>query len=94
MQIKCTVELFGLLGGIAKKKEVEIILKEGCNCEDVIITLGRYVPGLIGLAISREGKALLTPYVMNINGRLFIDDFKHCIRDGDRVLLMYPPSGG
>jgi len=92
--VKFTVELYGVCLPKASSRQLELDLDSEATLEDVLVALAREAPALAGAVLGADGRSLRPPYVMNLNGLDFVDDFGLKPQAGDRILLMAPPAGG
>jgi molybdopterin converting factor small subunit len=88
------VELFGLSRLLAQEQEIELELRPEGTLRDLVLALGQRAPALNGRVLTQDGKALLPPYVLVLNGQSFLEDLDLQPQEGDRILLMAPPAGG
>lgn len=91
---KYTIEVYGVSLPDAGQRQVELELEPEVMLGDLLAALGRKAPGLAGRILGPDGRSLRPPYVMNINGLAFVEDFSLKAKAGDRILLMAPPAGG
>ncbi len=91
---KCVIGLFGLPCEIAGAPEVEIELADGACLREVVATLRREIPKLVGRVIRTEQDKLTSYYAFNINGRFYNADKEIRIRKGDKIALLAIVSGG
>ncbi len=89
-----TVEVYGAGLGRSSQRQVELDLDPEVTLGDVLAALSSQAPALAGRVLGDDGRSLKPPYVMNVNGLVFVDDLSVRPHDGDRILLMAPPAGG
>jgi molybdopterin converting factor small subunit len=92
--VRCVVEFYGVprqLLGLSRK---ELELRDDADLGDLLADLAKTWPRLLGRVITPDGGQLLTPYLLNINGRAFVSDLSTRIDDGDHILLITASAGG
>ena len=52
------------------------------------------VPELRGFIIDDDSKTLFSSYKLNINGKMFVENVEHIVKDGDSVLIIPSMAGG
>ena len=52
------------------------------------------IPELRGSIIEDCSKELLPSYKLNINGKMFVENNEHILKDGDSVLIIPSMAGG
>ena len=77
-------------------KTTELVLDNTATFADVIETLGRTYPGLIGLIIDKDGKTMLSSNMFLVNGQDFVmvGMWDQSPKNGDALLLVSPITGG
>ena len=88
------IELFGGARLVSGEGEVAARLPARANSDDVAAALAAAIPALVGVAVSADGRALLTSYVANLNGAAFIERERVALGDGDRIYLFSSQAGG
>ena len=88
------VELFGGARLVSGAREVAARLPSHANSDDLAAALAAAVPALVGVAVSEDGRALLSSYVANLNGAAFIERERVALGDGDRIYVFSSQSGG
>ena len=103
MTMRCTVELLGVARLRAARRAVEVRLGERCGdhggcgsatVADVLTALAAACPALVGPVLTPDSHALCTGYLLNRNGREFIDRADAPLANGDRLLLISSAAGG
>ncbi len=101
--MRCTVELLGVARLRAARRAVEVRLGERCGdrgrCRaatvaDALSALAAACPVLVGPVLRPDGRSLCTGYLLNRNGREFVDRTDAPLADGDRLLLISSAAGG
>ncbi len=104
--MRCTVELLGVARLRAEQRAVEVRLGErrgdrgerGAACAatvaDALAALAAACPVLVGPVLTPDGRSLCTGYLLNRNGREFVDRTDTLLADGDRLLLISSAAGG
>ena len=88
------IELFGGARLVSGKGEVAARLPARANSDDVAAALAAAIPELVGVAVSADGRALLSSYVANLNGAAFIECERVALNEGDRIYLFSSQAGG
>ena len=100
MVLKCTVELLGVARLRAGRGAVEVRLDEqrgecgAATVADALTALAAACPVLVGPVLTPDGRSLCTGYLLNRNGREFVDRTDAPLADGDRLLLISSAAGG
>ena len=101
--MRCTVELLGVARLRAARGAVEVRLGERCGdhggggaatVADALTALAAACPALVGPVLTPDGRSLCTGYLLNRNGREFVDRTDAPLADGDRLLLISSAAGG
>lgn len=98
--MRCTVELLGVARLRAARGAVEVRLDErrgecgAATVADVLTALAAACPALVGPVLTPDGHSLCTGYLLNRNGREFIDRADAPLANGDRLLLISSAAGG
>jgi molybdopterin converting factor small subunit len=69
----------------------------GCGAAtvaDALTALAAACPALVGPVLMPDGRSLCTGYLLNRNGREFIDRADAPLADGDCLLLIASAAGG
>ncbi len=90
------LKLTGAAASLAGVKTAEMALDDTATYAEIIETLGRSYPGLIGLIIDRDGKTMLSSNMFLVNGQDFVmvGMWNQTPDDGDTLLLISPVTGG
>ena len=101
--MRCTVELLGVARLRAARRAVEVRLGErrsecgaasAATVADALTALATACPALVGPVLTPDGHSLCTGYLLNRNGREFVDRTDVPLADGDRLLLISSAAGG
>ena len=101
--MRCTVELFGIARLRAGRRAVEVRLGERpgdrgergtATVADALTALAAACPALVGPVLRPDGHSLCTGYLLNRNGREFVDRTDAPLVDGDHLLLISSAAGG
>ena len=101
--MRCTVELLGVARLRAARRAVEVRLGERCGdhggcgsatVADALSALAAACPVLVGPVLTPGGRSLCAGYLINRNGREFVDRTDAPLADGDRLLLISSAAGG
>ena len=101
--MRCTVELLGVARLRAARRAVEVRPGERCSghggggaatVADALSALAAACPALVGPVLTPDGRSLCTGYLLNRNGREFVDRTDAPLFDGDRLLLISSAAGG
>ena len=90
------IKLTGAAASLAAVKTAELALEDAATYAEVIETLGRTYPGLIGLIIDQDGKTMLSSNIFLVNGQdyVMVGMWNQSPKDGDTLLLVSPLTGG
>jgi molybdopterin converting factor small subunit len=90
------IRLTGATASLATVKTAELALEDSATYAEVIETLGRTYPGLIGLIIDQDGKTMLSSNMFLVNGQdyVMVGMWNQSPNDGDTLLLVSPLTGG
>ncbi|MFA5309184.1 MAG: MoaD/ThiS family protein [Dehalococcoidales bacterium] len=91
---KCIIPMYGLPREITELREAEVELSDGAGMAEVVAALKKKVPSLEGPVIRRGENRLAELYKFNINGRFYFDGQDFMLREGDRIALLVPMTGG
>lgn len=91
---ECAVQLFGFPKTITEQREVTFNLADVASLADVIAGLRENLPTLEGFAITPGENRLVEHFKFNLNGQLIYNDFSAPVKDGDRIALLIPVTGG
>jgi molybdopterin converting factor small subunit len=96
MAIRVTVELLGLARLAAGQKEVSLDLADDATFRDIVRTLARQYPKMIGNVIQPDGETLQRPNILNLNARRMIrpEQMSDHPTEGDRIIFMSISAGG
>lgn len=94
--MKIYVEFSGLAKEITKKQEIDLTLSEKATYHDIVRTLGKQFPGLIGILIAEDGETFLSSNMFVIDGDLANPAMilESSPKDGERLHLMSVITGG
>lgn len=94
--IQIIVEFSSISRILTGCKEMTLDVRRGANISDVVDTLGKAWPQLLGEIIEKDGKSMIPTNVFSINGQKIIheSDMQFEPNDGDRLILLSLLSGG
>ena len=94
--IQVLVEFSAISRVLTGQSEFPLNLKKGANIADLIATLGKKFPQLLGQIIEKDGKALIPTNVFSVNGQKIIHETDTTFQpeDGDKLILLSLLSGG
>jgi molybdopterin converting factor small subunit len=94
IMFKVVIPMYGLRREITEQREVEVELRDGATMAEVIAAIREKIPSLEGPVLRKGEDRLVEQYKFNINGKFYFDwqDFK--LREGDRIALLVPITGG
>lgn len=90
------VEFSGISRVLTRERRVVLELPEDATFRDVIRTLARRHPQLVGEVINPDDYALVGANMVNLNGSRMLQDeaWTSSPQDGDRLILMSVLAGG
>jgi molybdopterin converting factor small subunit len=91
---KVTIPMYGLPREITEVRNVEVELPDEAGMADVIAALKEKVPSLEGPVFRVGENRLQEQYKFNINGQFYFDGMDFKLRQGDRIALLVPMTGG
>ena len=94
MQIK--VEFSSISRVLTGQKETTLEVKKGATIADIVSTLGKAYPQLLGEIIEKNGKSLIPTNLFSVNGEKIIHESDTAYQpiEGDRLILLSLLSGG
>jgi molybdopterin converting factor small subunit len=92
--VTCVVEFYGVPRQLLALSRKEFDLRDNADLGELLTHLAKTWPRLRGRVIVPDGNQLLTPYLLNINGRAFVSDLDTRINEGDHILLITSSAGG
>ncbi len=94
--MRVEVELFGLPRLIAGEREVTLRLEERATFRDVVRTLVRQYPDMVGDVVQPDGETMQPPNILNLDGRRMVQPHQmdESLSDGDRIIVMSMSAGG
>ena len=94
MQIK--VEFSSISRVLTGQKETTLDVKKGATIADIVSTLGKAYPQLLGEIIEKNGKSLIPTNLFSVNGEKIIHESDTAYQpiEGDRLILLSLLSGG
>ena len=95
-KIRVLVDFSGISRMITGKSEVEIQLDANATVGDLIQSLSKTFPGLVGEIIDLDGKHLFASNVFSLKGEKIIPENEVDIplNEGDHLILLSLLSGG
>ena len=91
---KWKIPMYGLPREITELREVEVELSDDADMAEVIAALKAKVPNLEGPVVIPGENRLQAQYKFNINGHFYFDGQDFTLRQGDRIALLVPITGG
>lgn len=91
---KCVIPMYGLPREITETRKVEVELRDEASMAEVIAALKEKVPSLEGPVFRVGENRLQEQYKFNINGQFYFDGMDFKLRQGDRIALLVPMTGG
>jgi molybdopterin converting factor small subunit len=91
---KCKIRIYGLTNEISELREVELELRDGAGMKDVVAGLRRKIPALEGPVIHKGEDRLMEFFKFNVNGKFYFDSMDFELKEGDRIGLLMPVTGG
>jgi molybdopterin converting factor small subunit len=91
---KWKIPMYGLPRQITELREVEVELSEAPNMAEVTRALKDKVPALEGPVIRPGENRLVEQFKFNVNGQFYFDGQDFTLKDGDRIALLVPMTGG
>ena len=91
---KYVIPMYGLPREITEIRQVEVELSDGAGMAEVIAALKEKVPSLEGPVFRVGENRLQEQYKFNINGQFYFDKMDFQLRQGDRIALLVPMTGG
>lgn len=90
------VEFTGISRVLTGEKEFAIPLSEGTQLREVVQTISRKYPVLVGEVIGKDGESLIPTNLFSINGKQILqeDQLHYQPKDGDRLILLSLLAGG
>jgi len=92
--MRLNVELFGPPRTRANAKDVCVEVPDEATLGDLIASLARQAPGLVGSVIAAERDRLLEPYTFYVEGHGFVGDAAIRLEQSSRVSIMMASVGG
>lgn len=94
--MELTVEFIGLARMLTRTPHFTLQFTEERTYRQIIETLGRRFPELVGHVISPGLKELESSNMLNLNGQHMIQpsQMDNCPKTGDRLILMSIMAGG
>jgi len=86
--------MYGLPREVTEKREVEVELQEGSGMAEVVAALREKLPKLEGRAVVPGENRLAEGYKFNINGHFYFAGMDFKLKQGDRIALLIPMTGG
>jgi len=86
--------MYGLPREITEIRQVEVELSDEAGMAEVIAALKEKVPSLEGPVFRLGENRLQEQYKFNVNGQFYFDKMDFKLRQGDRIALLIPMTGG
>ena len=91
---KVVIPMYGLPRDITEIRNVEVELNDEAGMAEVIAALREKVPSLEGPVFRTGENRLQEQYKFNINGQFYFDRMDFKLKQGDRIALLVPMTGG
>lgn len=90
------VEFTGISRILTGKTEIAIPLHDGAQLIDVIQSIARRFPALVGEVIEKDGCSMIPTNLFSVNGAQILheDQLHFQPEDGDRLILLSLLAGG
>ncbi len=90
------VEFTGISRVLTSLQERPLTLEEGATLQDVVRTLAREYPVLVGDVIQADGESLIATNLFSLNGKKILheNDTQFQPQDGDKLILLSLLAGG
>ena len=90
------VEFTGISRVLTGEMEFAIPLPEGAQIHEVVKTISRKYPVLVGEVIGKDGESLIPTNLFSINGKQILQEgqLHYQPKDGDRLILLSLLAGG
>ncbi len=88
------IELFGLAAIASGRRRVSVSLPADSAVGEVAAALARECPELVGEVVSDDRSGFRSSYILNVNGRTFVDGGPLELARGDTLLLFSSQAGG
>ena len=92
--MRCVLELFGILRDIARSDEIVFELQSPATLRDLLCSLKMKSPSLSSFIFAPGEDALKKAFILSVNNGAVVNDLDSALKDGDRISLLYPVSGG
>ena len=88
------VELFGSARLLVGRRHVDISVPGRADISDIVTTLSRVCPELVGDVIHEDRSQLQQSHTLNLNGTAFLGEGPIELREGDNLLMFSSQAGG
>ena len=94
--MRVAIEFTGISRILTGKTECMLSLDPNSSLRDVVVSLAKKYPELIGEVIKEDGETLFPDDVISLNGEKIFhgDDPQLELRDGDKLFLLSLLAGG
>ena len=94
--MRVAIEFTGISRILTGKTECMLSLDPNSSLRDVVVSLAKKYPELIGEVIKEDGETLFPDDVISLNGEKIFhgDDLQLELRDGDKLFLLSLLAGG
>ncbi len=92
--MRVTVEVFGIVRDLVGGPTVELELPEPGTAGQALLALAARHPRLVGPVLEPDGAAPNPHYLLNLEGRRFLQDLEEPLPEGSHLLLLAAPAGG
>ncbi len=91
---RCVIPLYGLPREVTTLRQLEVEISDGADMAEVIAAIKEKVPTMDGPVFRAGENRLEELYKFNINGQFYFDGMDFHLRQGDRIALLVPMTGG
>jgi molybdopterin converting factor small subunit len=94
--MRVVVEFTGVSRMLTGQSEVDLILSSGDTLQQVITSLAKRYPALVGEVFEKSGQSLIPTNVFSLNGEKIIHENELTFKpmDGDKLILLSLLAGG
>ena len=94
--LQVSIEFTGISRVLTGETEFAIPIPKGAQLYDVVQTIARKFPALVGEVIESDGRTLIPTNLFSINGEQILheDQLYYQPKDGDRLILLSLLAGG
>ncbi len=94
--MRVVIEFTGVSRMLTGKSNVDMDLNPGDTLQQIVISLAKQFPVLIGETFEKDGRNLIPTNVFSLNGEKIIHENELTFqpKDGDRLILLSLLAGG